>query len=470
MLNVGLVEHVAPGALHNSAKCGPYAPKCHPEMRKAVQEEIMGWIRHGNQDDTTKRILWLSGPAGSGKTAIAGTIADECHGEGLLAASFFFSAFSGSINRRSKKSFIFTLAYGLLQQKTIVNLKQAILSAIEDDPAVFDKHLDQQLDQLILTPLRAVIGQSDQARWPKVVLVDGVDECGVDGESDRSKQDIRRSREATHKEILSVLARASADPSFPFRILVVSRPEPAIVEFFQSSSELTRRLFLDDKYNPHADIHLFLTAKLGAIQRKFNLPCDWAPRITVDLLVNRASGQFIYATTVIRFVEDTSRPPHEQLAHIVEWKRPSNPESTPFALLDALYHGILESSPNPSLAVKWLVCFGIRWDFAIRSRTGVRAPDSFKMAVLESFLGETTYILGGLSSLISLTKNSGGLEVSLYHQFLLDFLGDERRSGSLHVNQDDAKRHIEDCHYQILKSEPYANQQCNRISAQPTAK
>ncbi|TEB20194.1 hypothetical protein FA13DRAFT_1645330 [Coprinellus micaceus] len=59
------------------------APKCHPETRTAVQEDIISWI-------TTQRIMWLSGPAGAGKTAIAGSVAETCEDMGLLAGSFFF--------------------------------------------------------------------------------------------------------------------------------------------------------------------------------------------------------------------------------------------------------------------------------------------------------------------------------------------------------------------------------------------
>ncbi|TEB34000.1 hypothetical protein FA13DRAFT_1730315 [Coprinellus micaceus] len=420
---------------------GPHAPKCHPETRVAVRKEIFRWIRHDDQHSIPQRILWLQ--------AIAGAIADECHKDGSLAASFFFSAYSGSINRRSKQPFILTLAYGLLQQRTIVGLKDAILSVIEEDPTVLKKHLDRQLDELILGPLRAVAEKSDHATWPRIIIVDGVDECEGDKDNDGSKQDIRR---------FSPFWRAPlGDPSFPFRILMASRPEPAITEFFKAAETpvLTLQLFLDDKYDPDADIRQFLEVKLREIQRKYYLPDGWAPHDAIDRLVHSASGQFIYVATALRVVEDSSLPPQAQLTTVDA----SGPN--PLASLDALYTAILETSPDPFLAGKWLVCFNTPWEWQSTYRSMAHtptrhddAPTWFKQAVLESFPVETVYLLGGLSSLISLTVtgDDGKFSIGFYHKSLLDFLQDERRSGSRCVSGADAVQLIKDRHYYVLKN------------------
>jgi hypothetical protein len=79
------------------------------------------------------------------------------------------------------------------------------------------------------------------------------------------------------------------------------------------------------------------------------------------------------------------------------------------------------------------------------------APTWFKQAVLESFPVETVYLLGGLSSLISLTVtgDDGKFSIGFYHKSLLDFLQDERRC----VSGADAVQLIKDRHYHVLKSE-----------------
>lgn len=141
-----------------------------------MQEEILSWIEHGGD----KRLLWLSGPAGAGKTAIAGTIADECHKRGWLAGSFFFSASSTSYERRTKDAFVTTLAFQLCEHSGLVCLKDEILNSVDNNPAIFKKRLDEQLEVLILEPLRKALksGYSESA-WPRVIIIDGLDECGT---------------------------------------------------------------------------------------------------------------------------------------------------------------------------------------------------------------------------------------------------------------------------------------------------
>ncbi|TEB27827.1 hypothetical protein FA13DRAFT_1601104, partial [Coprinellus micaceus] len=45
------------------------------------------------------------------------------------------------------------------------------------DPIVFERHLDQQLERLVLKPLRKVTGRSDRCHWPRIIIVDSLDEC-----------------------------------------------------------------------------------------------------------------------------------------------------------------------------------------------------------------------------------------------------------------------------------------------------
>ncbi|KAF8982583.1 hypothetical protein BDQ17DRAFT_1228099, partial [Cyathus striatus] len=75
------------GAGHKSAERGD-PPKCHPETRKAVINDIMSWV---DSNEPNEKIMWLQGPAGAGKTTIAQTVAERCDKEMKLVSSFFFS-------------------------------------------------------------------------------------------------------------------------------------------------------------------------------------------------------------------------------------------------------------------------------------------------------------------------------------------------------------------------------------------
>jgi hypothetical protein len=424
---------VAHGAVHDSAERGPDAPKCHPETRTAVQSDIMGWITLGEQDETPRRILCLSGPAGSGKTAIAGTIADECYKGGLLAASFFFSAFAGSRNRRWKKPFIPTLVYRLIQHDSIAGLKEEVLAVIERDPMVFERHLDQQLEELVLKPLRKVAGRSNAFHWPAVIIVDGLDECEGDGDSSSGPD--------AQKEILSSLSRACADPAFPFCIIVASRPEPVVRNFFSTTAYPTLNIFLDDKYDPDSDIRLFLEATFSDLRRRFNLPSTWAAKDAVDVLVKEASGQFIYAATAFRFVDNPRLGPPQQLpTQVLEWRSLNN--SKPFAPLDLLYDRILRTSPDPLLAVKWIRFVDSQKHQWLSTSLGY---------LLESFPGETEHVMGPLTSLVGLVNEKGEPDFRFYHKSLLDFFNGPPRSSDLYINEESLDCFIKDRYYQTLQ-------------------
>ena len=67
-----LAKRVAHGALHNAAeRYDP--PKCHPRTRETILRKIMDWIY---SPEGQARHLWIYGPAGSGKSAIAQTIVE----------------------------------------------------------------------------------------------------------------------------------------------------------------------------------------------------------------------------------------------------------------------------------------------------------------------------------------------------------------------------------------------------------
>ena len=77
---------IATNAFHNSyERFDP--PKCHPNTRIAVLEKIMKWIKW--EEDLEAFIMWVYGPAGAGKSAIAQTIAEMCEEEMIILASFF---------------------------------------------------------------------------------------------------------------------------------------------------------------------------------------------------------------------------------------------------------------------------------------------------------------------------------------------------------------------------------------------
>ncbi|KAJ2913047.1 hypothetical protein MD484_g7367, partial [Candolleomyces efflorescens] len=447
-----LREYIAAGALHNSAeRCD--APKCHPETRVAVQDEVISWIYDGDCDGEARKMMWLTGPAGTGKTAVMGSVADTCHRKGILGASHFFSSFSGSANRRSKQFLVPTLAYQLVQHKTMPQFRERILSgAVEQNPVIFEQNIEVQLDQLILEPLRSCRDHTNLPEAPKVILIDGLDECEAEQYHDTGRANVTispRPKEDDHTEILYVLKKAAGDPSFPFRIVIASRPEHSIKQFFTDvAGSMTRELFLDEKYNPDADMDLYLESKFSNVRRRCHLPTSWPSAEVRQTLLANASGQFIYVSTIGRFIEGEGNPDH--LLNQVLQLPGAAPSTNPFAPLDALYNHILSSDPDPHIKMLWLSVLFRRGllkysveidrkserfdDYGPFSSWAVPSPATAALArlFLESYPGEASHVFRNLNSLVPPPSADGG-RYTLYHKSLADFLTDQHRSGELYV-------------------------------------
>lgn len=439
-----LRENIAEEAIHNSdERCD--APKVHPETRKAVQQDILGWISHGDDDPEPKKILWVSGPAGAGKTAIAGSIAEFCDEEGLLAGSFFFSSFSGSEKRRSKRCVVATLVYSFLRHDALQALRESILSTLERDPAIFRTTLRNQCRALLLKPFHDTLGRLDVSALPKFIILDGVDEVEAVSSRQLDKHEARLANEADQVEILSALLQAAHDINFPFRIIVVSRPERVIRDFFSTrANHVSREIFLDDKYNPDSDIELFLNASFADIRRRYALPPRWPGKDDIRRLVDNASGQFIYAATIIRFLRSGKhRNPQALLRNILDTSQDSSLNA--LAPLDALYTRILMSSPDAPLAVRWISAIN-DW---LRDK-----PAQFTRWLLQDSEGEAEYLLENLASLVCTPPEGDNRSpYTFYHKSLFDFLRSTQRCGpKLKASYDAGSDFLRDRWLDILKS------------------
>ena len=197
--------------------------------------------------DRQTRFLWLYGPAGAGKSAIEQTIAELCHQKNYLAASFFFSR---SFSDRNKKTFLITtIVHQLIV--SIPEIREHVGNALYNNSSMLTRSLEAQMDALVVEPLEAAAsccGVDFMNHRPKVIVLDGLDECG-DPESQRY--------------ILKVLTNSINKQSIPFSFILASRPEQHILEVFDAKllSSLATRLVLDDKYHPDVDIQMFLQSK-----------------------------------------------------------------------------------------------------------------------------------------------------------------------------------------------------------------
>ncbi len=237
-----------------------------------------------------------------------------------MVASFFF--FRADSTRNTIDPLVATLAYQIIQ--LLPQTKKSIVKAIESNPLIFEQTLQEQLEFLVIRPLCLL--QFPDPLWKLLIIIDGVDECTGD---------------KTQMNLIRTMAKLMRTRDLPFIVLFGSRRENQILMSFHphDMNNLLAQIPLDDNYHAEEDILRFLNDSFDEIKQKhplFNrLATDWPCSDHVQEIVRKSSGQFIYASVVIKFLSNPSGSPCTRL-DVIQGLRPSG-RLTPFAELDALY-------------------------------------------------------------------------------------------------------------------------------------
>lgn len=372
---------------------------CHPNTRQEVLKIIMDWVKDSHP---RHRIIWLNGPAGAGKSAIAQTIAERCSSK-QLAASFFF--LRSSPKRGSATLLFTTLAWQLA--KNIPQILPYIESALEEEPHLPTKSIDIQFNRLIVQPFQKLLHDTPHFRLTKsLVIIDGVDECAPDQDQ---------------LQLLGLIGNALSSAQIPLRFLMCSRAKARIQEMFglEGIAKITDKLTLDQHFSPDVDIRRYLEEEFARIctERKPS-SFTWPPAGAIDQLVSRSSRQFIYASTVVKFVGDIDGNPTTQLSIVLK-TRPTD-FSSPFAELDQLYIRILSRQPDTKLLRDLFTLI-----IALRE-----ADIIFVCRRLRISKEELMRKLRRLHSLVRISESV----IDMHHLSLHDFFRDKKRAGKYFIH------------------------------------
>ncbi|KAG9312475.1 hypothetical protein JVU11DRAFT_6861 [Chiua virens] len=155
-----------PSAAFDSVDRHP-APSCLPGTRLELLAHLTDWVDNPSCDQP---VCWLSGPAGSGKSAIAQSVAEKYASRRRLAASFFFSR--KEISRRKAQGLFPTLACQLLVFAP--SIRPALLDALDTDATIPTKVLTEQARRLLQEP---IVSSTCSFPEPVLIVVDSLDEC-----------------------------------------------------------------------------------------------------------------------------------------------------------------------------------------------------------------------------------------------------------------------------------------------------
>ncbi|KAK7016171.1 WD40-repeat-containing domain protein [Favolaschia claudopus] len=262
-----------------------------------TRTEILSFISQWLLTPYNETILWVGGLAGSGKSALAASIASRMAGMSRLGAIHFFNRAAST----QQSSLVRNLSYqlGLFDSR----LGAAIADGLLSNPRVLALPLPDQFHQLVLMPLRS---HDMGTEGPIVVILDALDEFGND-----------------------------------LSVLVTSRPEIDIKLAFTTSTVFKHGLRTDTTSNSQDITHYFRVhcRIIVANNLLLKLADDWPGEENLDALCVRSSGLFAWCAAAMKFIE-TGQDPRERLATVLG----NDVDSVVVSPLHALYELVLQQS------------------------------------------------------------------------------------------------------------------------------
>jgi hypothetical protein len=403
-VDLGKLE-TAKDATYNSSTEGELS-RCLPDTRLDLLEQIFDWAA----DHTGKRIFWLCGKAGTGKSTISRTVAQKLDDDGLLGASFFFKR--GRADRSHAKLLFPTIARQLAD--LFPDIAHAIAVALDQDSLLCDKYLKTQFDSLLLKPLQNV----DQDSFPSasiIIVIDALDECD-NGESVRTT--------------LLLLSRVEAITSVRLRIFVTSRPElPVELGFKGMSGDMHQDVRLEEAQEMSIahDIQVFYEHQFSKIRdasliQVDELPAKWPGDEKIGLLVDKAVPLFIFAFTVSRYIAANPKRNLNTILHQSPGKSLPGIKGTYIPILNS----VVVSEGDGDTQDRVL-------DFKRVAGSIVLLYDPLGASALSRLLGlcagDVDRVLRPLHSVLNIPRASDGkmdctMPITLFHLSFRDFLVD----------------------------------------------
>lgn len=315
---------VAEGAAFDSYTNG-HDPQCLPNTRVELLQTITTWA----EDPDSDPIFWLNGMAGTGKSTISRTIAHSFAEKKMLGASFFFKR--GEKDRGNGSRLFTTVAAQLIIR--LPEIAQLVIKAIEDEPDLPNKFIQEQFEKLILHPLQELDSSISSPRVLALV-VDALDECD----------------QGDARLIINILASLRPLTSIKLKAFVTSRPDLPIRLGFRDIQGQYKDKVLHEIPEPviEHDISEFLHHQLEKTRLEYNcqsdpndqLGPDWPGTQVTDELIKMAIPLFIFAATMCRFIQDPFYDPVTQLDKVMKYKFSS--QDSNMKKLDTTYRPTLD--------------------------------------------------------------------------------------------------------------------------------
>ncbi|KAL5512549.1 hypothetical protein ACEPAG_3202 [Sanghuangporus baumii] len=363
-------------------------PRCLEGTRQDFMDRIMS--RLFPDTDSDQNVVWLTGAAGAGKSTIAVTISDACDRRGCPAAYLFCE--------RGKDEYLSTiraLAYKIAALHP--SIRPHVADAVSKNSNISGSPLRTQFEKLLLEPIQAA---AKKAKVFVVIILDALDECGTS----KQREDLVRLLTIDFNRLPSNV-----------RVLVTSRPENDMRHLSSKGHILHIELKHTSKGN-RRDVDLYIEEKMMSTVVQ-GPPKGWEWDGVCKVLSDAADGLFIWASTAVRMVDESSNPRRKLRVLLGDIKSVGGG-------IDNLYSTLLEQS-----GITWYESEA-RDEFTKILGVVLFAKEAISGEDIEAFLGlEEDTVDTILSRLQSVLSHETGRPVRLHHASFADYLTSDRSSG-----------------------------------------
>ncbi|KAF5357841.1 hypothetical protein D9756_001247 [Leucocoprinus leucothites] len=413
-------------------------PRCYSGTRTTVQEKLLKWLLDMRHE---WRMIWLFGPAGVGKSAIAQTFAEAAKDRGLLASSYFFSSTQGE-KRSNPLRIIPTIAYQIAIHSD--HYKHAITRKLASDPSVLDATLEAQFRGLIDEPFLQLASHQVHRFGGcfHAIVIDGLDECNGD---------------EAQCQLVGLIKEAAQKPYLPLLWLICSRPERHLKSTFSrlEYAHVCRReeLVIDNELR--ADVERFMRARFKEIHHNYqdtisvSVDNPWPSESDLAIILKQVSGHFVVASVAERYVGDPSvGDPEAQLISLLSMLRGLGEvsASNPLEALDVFYSRILSKVSESAFPLVTRVLALLSHDLHYIGVPGFEGYGKLMTRKLWHFLriNQPRFysIMQRLHSVVDIPppEDASNRGLTFYHKSFPDYLTSLRRSGKYFVSEDQARQ------------------------------
>ena len=408
--------------------------ECTPGTRVRILDDIVAWAK--NISPGSPNVYWLFGPAGSGKSTIAYTVARRFEFAGdpndtiIMGGNFFCSR--QFEETRLSKYIIRTVVHHLALKC------KAFAEQLSDvDFETVNQNVRAQLQNLLVAPWQA--SKPDWCPDPLnppphyLIVIDALDEIDGTGGSEFLR------------DLVEVVDK-NENHLQGLKFFVTSRPDPNLVRHVDSlKSKQLYRLEQVPPEEAQRDIRTYLMVELPGCEE-------------IENLVALAAGLFIYAATLVKYLARRGRAEQKKSlrtllassssSNLKKKKGKSLSAEMPFALLDMLYSQILDE------AFRDFRPKGDAWRDRRRIlHTFLCTAERTSASVVADLLFTSDYTDVAeklLSDLHAVLYREQG-RVLAYHKSFLDFILDKGRSGNFWCNQVVRHRLLADACFRCMK-------------------